>query len=74
MICSGHGADGQLSVGKEVWLFHGKLDAGVNKETVDVLCYSNGRSNHLEVGVSFKKLVVLRLGIVENKMVVNCQT
>ena len=47
---TGHGADGQLSIGKEVWLFHSKLNASVLKETVDVLCYSNGRSNHLEVG------------------------
>lgn len=45
----GHGADGQLSVGKEMWLFQSKLNNGVRKATVDVLSYSNGRSNHLEV-------------------------
>ncbi|XP_028415469.1 leucine-rich repeat serine/threonine-protein kinase 1-like isoform X2 [Dendronephthya gigantea] len=45
---AGHGADGQLSIGKELWLFHTKIKEGKQKETVDVLCYSNGRSNHLE--------------------------
>lgn len=50
-IIPGHGADGQLSIGKEVWLLHSKLNAGVHKETVDVLCYSNGRSDHLEVSL-----------------------
>ena len=53
MVCGnslGHGADGQLSVGKEMWLFQSKLNAAVRKDTVDVLCYTNGRSNHLEVG------------------------
>ena len=47
---AGHGADGQLSVGKELWLFQSKVNNGVCNATVDVLCYSNGRSNHLEVG------------------------
>ena len=49
MVVLGHGADGQLGVGKEVWLFHGKLTSGVQSETVNVLCYSNGRAEHLEV-------------------------
>ena len=49
ILTLGLGADGQLSVGKDVWLFHSKIKEGIQKETVDVLCYINGRYDHLEV-------------------------